>query len=420
MTPTEISKALQKPFLYDDIEFKIKQLFPDRDGKGDHKAIVVAYIRNIAVMERLDEVFGIDGWQNSFEFVDTVNKQQKLVKNMICKISVKIGDKWIKKSDGAPMTKFEGFKGGLSDSFKRTGVHFGIGRYLRKLPQLWVHISHDKPSINPDNIHFINDKENNIRGYWISPKLPKYALPQIEDDLPKAISTDKKLSVINNQLPAHLKNIAIEIIQISNDMQRDGYITSTINDFFVKKVYESKTENEIVFIKQQLATLNSIYKAYKDTLINKEQYIKYLNIIKSNDVNAQSLEQILSEINKFEKNSNNDISHLIDNHRQKIEEIIEVLANLDYDQYSNPKRILNSHIKNLGVDDIYICDDINKLEKYLDKLQTKIMIAKKEIDNQKINEIKKEVETNEKEKIFNNAIPDKNKNNNSSGIILGE
>ena len=72
-------------------------------------------------MDRLDTVFGVDGWQTKYEYLGG---------RMICNLSVQFNDTWITKSDGAGDSNIEGEKGGISDSLKRAAVLLGIGRYL--------------------------------------------------------------------------------------------------------------------------------------------------------------------------------------------------------------------------------------------------------------------------------------------------
>tara|TARA_R100000963_G_C4625243_1_gene91637 strand:+ start:410 stop:718 length:309 start_codon:yes stop_codon:yes gene_type:complete len=72
-------------------------------------------------MDRLDEVFGVGGWQSRFEWVGN---------RMMCKLSAEVSGLWVCKSDGADDSNIEGAKGGISDALKRAAVQFGIGRYL--------------------------------------------------------------------------------------------------------------------------------------------------------------------------------------------------------------------------------------------------------------------------------------------------
>ncbi len=164
MNLKEITELLRKPFNYNDIEWRISRVF--KSGK----ATVLAYMTSRGVMDRLDEVFGVDGWQDMYEFIEN---------NVVCNLKVKIGDVWISKSDGAPQTNFESFKGGISDALKRTAVKLGIGRYLYNLSESWVTIQSDRPQgVDKKHIHYIKDKKVEIAGYWISPELPDWALPE--------------------------------------------------------------------------------------------------------------------------------------------------------------------------------------------------------------------------------------------------
>lgn len=89
-----------------------------RKGAGGKELV---YIDARQVMNRLDEVFDVGGWQAHYEHIGG---------RMICKLSCLIGDKWVTKSDGAGDTNIEGDKGGISDALKRAAVLWGIGRYL--------------------------------------------------------------------------------------------------------------------------------------------------------------------------------------------------------------------------------------------------------------------------------------------------
>jgi hypothetical protein len=115
------------------IEIALKRPFPTsklrwRKGGGNKELV---YITARDVMDRLDEVCGVDGWQTDFDFIGD---------RMICKLSIRFYHKteevskfiasWITKSDGADDTSIEGAKGGISDALKRAAVQFGIGRYL--------------------------------------------------------------------------------------------------------------------------------------------------------------------------------------------------------------------------------------------------------------------------------------------------
>jgi hypothetical protein len=79
----------------------------------------LAYITARDVMDRLDEVFKAEGWQNRYDYIGG---------RMICYLSCKVKGDWITKADGADDTQIESAKGGISDSLKRSAVLWGIGR----------------------------------------------------------------------------------------------------------------------------------------------------------------------------------------------------------------------------------------------------------------------------------------------------
>ena len=103
-------------------EMALKRPFKNvkwRKGYKNGKDLV--YIDARDVMDRLDTVFGVDGWQTKYEYMGD---------RMICNLSVRFDLEWITKSDGAGDSNIEGEKGGISDSLKRAAVLLGIGRYL--------------------------------------------------------------------------------------------------------------------------------------------------------------------------------------------------------------------------------------------------------------------------------------------------
>ena len=111
------------PFPAEDIEWRIQQ---QGLSNGLPWALVLAYVTNRAIMDRLDEVVGPENWTNDFT--------QSPNGGVLCTLGVKIGDSWVYKTDGADNTEIERVKGGLSNAMKRAGVQWGRGRDLYKLP----------------------------------------------------------------------------------------------------------------------------------------------------------------------------------------------------------------------------------------------------------------------------------------------
>ena len=121
-----MSKLLDKlriPFPEEDIEWRVQQ---QGLSNGLPWALVLAYVTNRAIMDRLDETVGPENWTNDFS--------QSPNGGVLCTLGVRVEDSWVFKTDGADNTEVERVKGGLSNAMKRAGVQWGIGRYLYKLP----------------------------------------------------------------------------------------------------------------------------------------------------------------------------------------------------------------------------------------------------------------------------------------------
>ncbi len=160
----QLMADLQAPFTPDEIEWRVQ-----RSGKranGEQWAMVLAYVANRAIMDRLDRVFGATGWFNQFK--------EGPGGGVLCGISAMIeAGKAITKWDGAENTQIESVKGGLSGSMKRAAVQWGMGRYLYNLEATFVTVSPAKSG----GSNYINDSKTGVKGYWADPELPAWAKP---------------------------------------------------------------------------------------------------------------------------------------------------------------------------------------------------------------------------------------------------
>lgn len=161
----EQMKALQKPLNPNRVVWRVQQM-----GWSNNKpwVMVLAYLDNRAVQERFDEVFGIAGWKNEFKTGPDGG--------ILCGISVKFDEEWVTKWDGADKTQVEAVKGGLSGSMKRAAVQWGVGRYLYDLPLTFAKTSDQK--VDGWNKGYDREKKKNY--WWENPKLPAWALPNVE------------------------------------------------------------------------------------------------------------------------------------------------------------------------------------------------------------------------------------------------
>lgn len=123
----DLEKKLKAPFPVENLHWRMGNL----NGKKD-KALMLVYVDARDVMDRLDEVCGLN-WQDDYKEVNG---------RIVCTITID----GISKSDGAGDTSFEAEKGGLSDAFKRCAVKWGIGRYLYDASKYntWVAYSEER------------------------------------------------------------------------------------------------------------------------------------------------------------------------------------------------------------------------------------------------------------------------------------
>lgn len=210
----EIQRMLSAPFYPNEIEWRIGATNTNKTS-----GIALPYITNRAIMNRLDDIFGIFGWKNEFIIQD---------KAKICGISIKIGDEWFTKYDGADDTNIEATKGGLSNAMKRAAVQWGIGRYLYKLPTMWVAIEQ-------------NGKSYKLKGK--PPELPAWALPESMRQETKTFTENVEISI-----PKHIQDII-----------------SAFSEFQVTQAdLENYVNNEaFAFTQDDMATLREVYKRLK-------------------------------------------------------------------------------------------------------------------------------------------------------------
>jgi hypothetical protein len=177
MNSNEVLNKLKEPFDPFDIEWRIQSAGKSRTGKL--WAILVPYVDNRAIQNRLDEVCGVDGWKNEFTYPSD--------KAVLCGISIKFGvtsPEWITKWDGAGETSIEAVKGGVSNAMKRAAVQWGIGRYLYRLEAAIITPLDKQP---PDMADYLMARSVTIEGkktnlYYKRPKLPVWALPKAEGE----------------------------------------------------------------------------------------------------------------------------------------------------------------------------------------------------------------------------------------------
>jgi hypothetical protein len=144
----KLTEALLAPFDPTEVKFKPAVV-------SGNRALALAYVDSRTIQDRLDDVLGIAGWSDEYECLPDGS--------VVCRLRCKIGNEWITKTDvgGQSEQPDEGDrrKAAFSDALKRAAVKFGVGRYLYRLPQMWV------------------DYDPQKRQFAKPPRLPVSALP---------------------------------------------------------------------------------------------------------------------------------------------------------------------------------------------------------------------------------------------------
>lgn len=150
----------------------------------EYGANCVAYIDARDVMNRLDEVCGVGGWQSKY---DSHNG------NLYCSIGVKVGEDWVWKTDCGSESNVEKEKGEASDALKRAAVQWGVGRFLYDLPikKLKTKQNNNKWYPVDNNGNILYSKEDLTAFINGSSTTPPPAAPK-----KKAIPSDKEADLI--------------------------------------------------------------------------------------------------------------------------------------------------------------------------------------------------------------------------------
>ena len=132
---TELKK-LQEPIPIEQIDFRIQSI-----NKGGY-ATILAYKNARVDQNRLDDVFGIK-WQKEYKTIDN---------NLYCGIGIKNDNEWVWRWDVGVESYAEKAKGQASDSFKRAGFCWGIGRELYDYPFIQIKLNPDEFTVSGDKV----------------------------------------------------------------------------------------------------------------------------------------------------------------------------------------------------------------------------------------------------------------------------
>ena len=201
----DLSK-LKEPFSAEDIEWRLQSC--DKTKSGSVYAICLAYVTNRAICNRLDEVVGPENWKN--EFITGPNG------GVLCGLSIKIGDDWVTKYDGAENTNIEAVKGGLSGAMKRAAsTGWGIGRYLYYLEEGFAKIL---PENSKEGLY--GKTKDGTKFKWLPPALPSWALPggagKPDTSKSESKSTTKPSALPSEDVKKHCEELKAKLMDFED------------------------------------------------------------------------------------------------------------------------------------------------------------------------------------------------------------
>lgn len=126
MDAQTIGERLREPFPLTALGWKPQKV-------TNNRALAVPYIDARDVMDRLDDIVGVENWQDDYTFLPGGQ--------VVCALRLKLGGEWVTKTDvggeSEQPDKGDREKAAVSDALKRAAVKFGIGRYLYSMPATW-------------------------------------------------------------------------------------------------------------------------------------------------------------------------------------------------------------------------------------------------------------------------------------------
>ena len=195
-----LTQALAAPFDPKDVKFKPQVVQGNR-------ALALGYVDARVIQDRLDEVLGVEGWQDEYECLPDGS--------VVCRLRLRLGDSWVTKVDvGGPSEQPDGgdrMKAAFSDALKRAAVKFGVGRYLYRLPSQWV-------DYDPVKRQFVR-----------TPGLPPFALPkrrlavaEAPESAPKSLPRRKAGATNDHRMPADGEELQQRLTDYESKLVDEG------------------------------------------------------------------------------------------------------------------------------------------------------------------------------------------------------
>jgi len=145
----QVVAVLAKPFPPDDVQWK-----PQSTSRDRKRALAVAYVGSRTYSERLDEaiaaVGGCEPWEKRLEILDMGDRVAAICHLTIAGVT-RSGDGECVKTAGKGVEP-NAVTSASAQAFKRANAEHGLGRYLYKLPKVWVDYDRARRSITSQSL----------------------------------------------------------------------------------------------------------------------------------------------------------------------------------------------------------------------------------------------------------------------------
>jgi hypothetical protein len=201
-------EALKKPFPTETLGIKVQSLTRAKD-----RAMLVCYIQHTDVYERIEEVDPAWGGEIISEEWKRQGDEER------CFVRYRMTIKGVAREnvgDGHDP------KGATSDAIKRTGMLFGVGRYLYNSPRAWVPYNEKDDKYRQFTYQ---DYERGLNGNRPTQSQAKAATPLVAT---KPIQSTAKGPTITpaeaNQLMAECKTRKVDMMAFNAEIKRRGLV----------------------------------------------------------------------------------------------------------------------------------------------------------------------------------------------------
>ena len=294
-------KKLAKKFPEEDIEWRIQQC--GKGGNNNYWAMIIPYITNRAIMQRLDDVVGPGFWKNEFKATPCNTGYQ-------CGISIKIDGEWVTRWDGSEVVgagNIDKVKSTMSAAMKRTGVQWGIGRYLYQFETEFAVVQHcDNRRAVLEGFTWYENKNKKERFQWKAPALKAWALPVTEKEVMAYIDAMEQAEDANT-----LKGVwsmAYKAATAENDDEMMGRFIKAKDNAKQRLVSESESkadDNYKAICKVVTEQIDIINSATNESSVNglKGISLDKIKLVARGDNLAQAIKEIkhaaVAKINKL-------------------------------------------------------------------------------------------------------------------------